>query len=61
MQPTLQHANEVHRLLGAGFVVDGLEERAFAPNNPPGRNPLGWNGKFSEIPPVLVVRMRLAK
>ena len=43
----------------AGFVVDALEERAFPPDNQPGRNPLGWSGKFSEFPPVLVVRMRL--
>jgi 2-polyprenyl-3-methyl-5-hydroxy-6-metoxy-1,4-benzoquinol methylase len=41
-----------------GFVVDGLEERAFPPDHPPGRNPLGWGGAFSEIPPALVVRMR---
>jgi 2-polyprenyl-3-methyl-5-hydroxy-6-metoxy-1,4-benzoquinol methylase len=44
----------------AGFVLDGLEERAFPPDHPPGRNPLGWSGKFSEIPPVLVMRLRLA-
>jgi len=63
-EPQLYFDRPLHVLLGAGFaagfVVDGLEERAFAPDNPPGRNPLGWNGKFSEIPPVLVVRMRLA-
>lgn len=61
-QPQLYFDRPLHQLLGAGFaagfVVDALEERAFAPSNPPGRNPLGWNGKFSEIPPVLVVRMR---
>ena len=44
----------------AGFVLDSLEERAFPPDHPPGRNPLGWSGKFSEIPPVLVIRLRLA-
>lgn len=44
----------------AGFVLDGLEERAFPPDHPPGRNPLSWGANFSEIPPVLVVRMRLA-
>jgi 2-polyprenyl-3-methyl-5-hydroxy-6-metoxy-1,4-benzoquinol methylase len=42
----------------AGFVLDGLEERAFPPEHEPGRNPLGWSGKFSEIPPVLVARIR---
>ena len=43
----------------AGFVLDGLEERAFPPGHPSGREPLSWGGKFSEIPPVLVARMRL--
>jgi hypothetical protein len=44
----------------AGFVLDGLEERAFPPDHPPGRNPLAWGGNYSEIPPVLVGRARLA-
>jgi 2-polyprenyl-3-methyl-5-hydroxy-6-metoxy-1,4-benzoquinol methylase len=44
----------------AGFVLDGLEERAFPPDHPPGRNPLAWGACFSEIPPVLVARVRLA-
>lgn len=52
----------LHQLLGAGFaagfVVDALAERAFPADAPIGSNPLGWNGNFSEIPPVLVVRMR---
>ncbi|GIK42659.1 MAG: hypothetical protein BroJett011_64920 [Chloroflexota bacterium] len=43
----------------AGFVLDGLEERAFPPDHPPGKNPLGWGANFSEIPPVLVARLRL--
>lgn len=43
----------------AGFVLDALEERAFPPDHEPGRNPLGWSGKYSEIPPVLVARLRL--
>jgi SAM-dependent methyltransferase len=42
----------------AGFVVDGLEERAFPPDHPQGNYPLGWGSNFSEIPPVMVVRMR---
>jgi 2-polyprenyl-3-methyl-5-hydroxy-6-metoxy-1,4-benzoquinol methylase len=50
-------------LLGAGFevgfVLDGLEERAFPPDHPRGNNPLAWGGNFSEIPPVLVARLRL--
>ncbi len=41
-----------------GFVLDGFEERAFPPGHPQG-SPLGWGGKFSEIPPVLAARMRL--
>ncbi len=41
-----------------GFVLDGFEERAFPPDHPQG-NPLSWGGKFSEIPPILVARLRL--
>lgn len=41
-----------------GFVLDGFEERAFPPDQPQ-THPLSWGGKFSEIPPVLVARLRL--
>ena len=41
-----------------GFVLDGFAERAFPPEHQP-RHPLSWGGQFSEIPPVLVARMRL--
>jgi len=41
-----------------GFVLDGFEERAFPPEHPQD-SPLGWGGKFSEIPPVLAARLRL--
>ncbi len=41
-----------------GFVLDGFEERAFPPDHPQ-TFPLGWGGKFSEIPPALIVRFRL--
>ena len=41
-----------------GFVLDGFEETAFPPDHPQ-ENPLAWGGKFSEIPPVLVARLRL--
>jgi 2-polyprenyl-3-methyl-5-hydroxy-6-metoxy-1,4-benzoquinol methylase len=64
--PQLYFHRPLHLLLGAaleaGFVLDGLEERAFPPDHPqaPGRNPLGWSGRFSEIPPVLVARLRLS-
>ncbi len=44
----------------AGFVLDRLEERAFPSDHPAGRDPLSWGGNLSEIPPVLVARMRLA-
>jgi 2-polyprenyl-3-methyl-5-hydroxy-6-metoxy-1,4-benzoquinol methylase len=50
-----------HAGFEAGFVMDGLEERAFPPDHEPGRNPIAWSGKFSEIPPVLVARMRLLR
>ena len=43
----------------AGFVLDGLEERAFPPDHTSTRDYLSWGANFSEIPPVLVARMRL--
>jgi 2-polyprenyl-3-methyl-5-hydroxy-6-metoxy-1,4-benzoquinol methylase len=45
----------------AGFVLDGLQERAFPPDHSSGNNPLAWGANFSEIPPILVARMRLVK
>jgi 2-polyprenyl-3-methyl-5-hydroxy-6-metoxy-1,4-benzoquinol methylase len=44
----------------AGLVLDVLEERAFPADYARGSTPLSWSGRFSEIPPVLVVRMRCA-
>lgn len=41
-----------------GFVLDGFAERGFPPEAPQS-HPLGWGGKFSEIPPVLIARLRL--
>jgi SAM-dependent methyltransferase len=41
-----------------GFVLDAFAERAFPPDIP-APHPLSWGGQFSEIPPVLVARMRL--
>jgi SAM-dependent methyltransferase len=41
-----------------GFVLDAFAERAFPPEHPQD-SPLGWGGKFSEIPPALVARLRL--
>lgn len=53
-----------HRPLGellgacfaAGLALDALEEPGFGPEDGPDR-PLGWAG-FTEIPPVLVARLR---
>jgi len=63
-RPQLYFHRPLQVLLGAcfevGFVLDGLEERAFPPNHPGGRQPLSWGGHFSEIPPALVARVRLA-
>jgi 2-polyprenyl-3-methyl-5-hydroxy-6-metoxy-1,4-benzoquinol methylase len=43
----------------AGWVLNGLEEPAFAESHGSSR-PLGWSGKFKEIPPVLVARCVLS-
>jgi 2-polyprenyl-3-methyl-5-hydroxy-6-metoxy-1,4-benzoquinol methylase len=62
-RPQLYFDRPLSMLLGAGFdagfVLDGLEERAFPPGHAFGRHPLSWSGNYSEIPPVLVARMRL--
>src|SRR5215467_10445160 len=42
----------------AGLVVDAVEERAFPPGYIGGTTALPWNGHFSEIPAVLVGRLR---
>ena len=55
-----------HRPLGlllapafhAGLALDGFEEEAFPPDNTGGGEPLSWDGRFSEIPAALVVRLR---
>jgi len=64
-KPQLYFDRPLQTLLGtafeAGFVLDGLEERAFPPDHPSGRSPLTWGGNFSEIPPVLVARLRLLR
>jgi 2-polyprenyl-3-methyl-5-hydroxy-6-metoxy-1,4-benzoquinol methylase len=44
--------------LRAGFVLDDIEERAFAPENIGGTTPISWNGHFSEIPAALIVRLK---
>jgi 2-polyprenyl-3-methyl-5-hydroxy-6-metoxy-1,4-benzoquinol methylase len=42
----------------AGFVLDALEERAFPPEKRDGKTSLSWDGRFSEIPPALVARLK---
>ena len=42
-----------------GFVLDAFAERACPPDHPQ-ESPLGWGGRFSEIPPVPVARLRRA-
>ncbi|WP_414623051.1 class I SAM-dependent methyltransferase [Calothrix sp. CCY 0018] len=42
----------------AGFVLDGLEEPTFLPELAAENIGIGWS-KFSEIPPVIVARLRL--
>jgi SAM-dependent methyltransferase len=63
-RPQLYFHRPLQVLLGAGleagFVLDGLEERAFPADHPAGRDSLSWGGNFSEFPPVLVMRLRLA-
>lgn len=43
--------------LKAGFVLNGIEERAFPVSHPPGRRDVSWGPNFSEIPPVMIFRM----
>jgi 2-polyprenyl-3-methyl-5-hydroxy-6-metoxy-1,4-benzoquinol methylase len=63
-KPQLIFHRPLQVLLGvgfeAGFVLDALEERAFPPDHPSARDYLSWGANFSEIPPVLVARMRLS-
>jgi SAM-dependent methyltransferase len=44
--------------LQAGFVLNGIEERAFLATHPPGSHDLSWGPNLSEIPPVIVFRMQ---
>ncbi len=62
-KPQLVFHRPLQVLLGtyfaAGFVLDGLVEPVFPADHVSGRNYLSWGADFSEIPPVLVARMRL--
>lgn len=44
--------------LSAGFVLDALEEAAFAPTNRPDKL-TSWSGNYAEFPPALLARLRL--
>lgn len=61
-QPQIYFERPLHYYLNLafkhGFVLDGFEERAFPPETPQ-TTPLGWGGKFSEIPAAIVARVRL--
>jgi hypothetical protein len=49
------------RSLPAGDVIRArmiLMLAAFPPDNSGGTTPLSWNGRFSEIPAALIVRLR---
>jgi 2-polyprenyl-3-methyl-5-hydroxy-6-metoxy-1,4-benzoquinol methylase len=47
----------LQEMFDAGFALDALEERAFSPEHSGGSSPFSWNGRFSEIPPVLLGRL----
>jgi 2-polyprenyl-3-methyl-5-hydroxy-6-metoxy-1,4-benzoquinol methylase len=62
-QPHFYFCRTLSALLGscfrAGFVVDAVEEPSYEQPDATRANPaLGWSA-FSEIPPVLIVRLRL--
>lgn len=60
--PHLYFHRPMHALLApafqAGLVLDAIEERAFPAEHQGGSFPLSWSGHFSEIPAVLVARLR---
>jgi 2-polyprenyl-3-methyl-5-hydroxy-6-metoxy-1,4-benzoquinol methylase len=62
-RPHVYFHRPLQKLLGVcfdnGFVMDALEERAFPSDHAAGPNPLSWGRNYSEIPPVLIARMRL--
>jgi hypothetical protein len=61
VKPQMYFERPLHYYLNLGFqngfVLDGFEERVFPPDHPQ-TSPLGWGGKFSEIPMALVARLR---
>ena len=63
-EPHIYFHRPLGELLGVafrhGFVLDGLEERAFSAGQPQKGNPLSWGPSYSEFPPVIVARLRHA-
>lgn len=63
--PHLSFHRSLSELLGAGFkagfLLNAPEEHAFPSEDPSGSSPLSWGGNFSEIPPILVTRMKCCK
>ncbi|MEM7715170.1 MAG: class I SAM-dependent methyltransferase [Cyanobacteria bacterium P01_A01_bin.68] len=61
-QPHTYFHRPLHILLNTafkfGFVLDGLEEPAFTEEIAARNNSIGWS-RFSEIPPVIVARLRI--
>jgi 2-polyprenyl-3-methyl-5-hydroxy-6-metoxy-1,4-benzoquinol methylase len=61
-RPQIYFHRPLQTVLGAcfeaGFVMDALLEPGFPPDHPSGRTGLSWGGNLSEIPPVLVARVR---
>lgn len=61
-QPHIYFHRPLHSLLNTafkfGFVLDGLEEPAFSEEIAARSNAIGWS-RFSEIPPVIVARLRI--
>ena len=62
--PHVYFHRPISQILGsafaAGFVLSGMEEPVFPPGYPQGSSELSWGGNYSEFPPVLAARMRLA-
>ena len=62
-EPQLYFHRPLHVILQLlfenGFVLDGFEECAFPPDYEGGSFHLSWNGNYSEIPPILVMRATL--
>ncbi len=44
--------------LRAGFILNGIDERAFPATHPQGSHELNWGPNFSEIQPVIVFSMQ---